>query len=292
MSKITKLGLGMVAFEGCEHAKNILSEIREYVDYILVCLQKVSYHGEPIEQYDIDEILMCQKAGLVDEIIWYDPDLSYLKQENFDPKTPRLLETEKRNMMIDALEKAGCSHDIIIDSDEFYDATQFKIAKDAFNKSDEMCVTYCQYMNYYRDYEHVMLWPFPSYVPFIADIRFRYVYEKGTFDRPSDPTRRYFVPNDDKCKQFHIFNWNIVHMHHLSWIRKSIEKKLDAWSSKKYFDNVPGLKQACLDRYINYKDGMNAIILFNVPYYQVCVNKLPKKYIHPKYRLDEKIKES
>lgn len=279
----------MVAFEGCEHAKNIFSEIREYVDYILVCLQKVSYHGEPIEQYDIDEILMCQKAGLVDEIIWYDPDLSYLQQENFDPKTPRILETEKRNMMIDALEKAGCSHDIIIDSDEFYDAKQFKFAKESFDKSDEMHVTYCQYMNYYRDYKHVMLWPFPAYVPFIADIRFRYVYENGSFDRPSDPTRRYFVPTDDECKEFHIFNWNVIHMHHLSWIRKSIEKKLDAWSSKKYFDNVHGLKDTCLERYINYRDGQNAIILFNVPNYEVCVNKLPKQYIHPKYRLDEKI---
>ena len=279
----------MVAFEGCEHAKNIFTELREHVDYILVCLQKVSYHGEPIDQYDIDEIMMCKDAGLVDEIIWYDPDLSYLQTPDFDPKTPRLLETEKRNMMIDALEKVGCSHDIIIDSDEFYDAKQFAAAKNIINNSEDMHVTYCQYMNYYRDYEHVMLWPFHAFVPFIADIRFRYVYERGTFDRPSDPTRRYFIPDDDVCKQFHVFNWQHLQMHHFSWIRKSIEKKLDAWSSKKYFDNVPGLRESSLERYINYRDGQNAIILFNVPEYQVCVNKLPKKYVHPKYRLDEKI---
>ena len=107
MSKINKLGLGIVAFEGTELIKSITAEIRSEVDYIIVCLQKKSYHGQPIEQFDIDEIEMCKNAGLVDEIIWYDPDLSYLNTPNFDPKIPRLLETEKRNMMIQHLQDNG-----------------------------------------------------------------------------------------------------------------------------------------------------------------------------------------
>lgn len=289
MSKISKLGLGIVCFEGSELIKSITKEIREHVDYIVVCLQNKSYHGEPINQFDIDEINMCKNAGLVDEIIWYEPDLSYLEQETFDPKIPRILETEKRNMMINHLESMGCSHDIIIDSDEFYDATEFKNAKDIFNSRDDMHVSYCQYINFYRDTRHYMLWPWESYVPFIADIRFRFVYEHGTFDKPSDPTRRYFIPEDDICKSFHTFNWNVIHMNHLSWIRLDITKKINSWSSKRYFDNIPNLKERILDRYYNYRDGQNAIIMFNVPGYSAKVNTLDRDYIKLPYTLDAKI---
>ena len=289
MSKITKLGLGIVCFEGSELIKSITAEIRSEVDYIMVCLQQKSYHGQPIDQFDIDEIEMCKRAGLVDEIIYYEPDLSYLETPNFDPKIPRLLETEKRNMMIDHLESVGCSHDIIIDSDEFYEYNQFKKAKQCFNDDPDVHVSYCQYINFYRDTMHYMLWPWDSYVPFIADIKYRFVYERGTFNKPSDPTRRYFIPDDDECKHFNIFNWNTVHMNHLSWIRKDITKKLDAWSSKKFFDDVPNLRDKILDRYNNYRDGLNAIIMFNTPMYQVVVNRLDKMYFRLKYRLDEKI---
>jgi hypothetical protein len=289
MSNITKLGLGIVAFEGTELIKSITAEIRNEVDYIVVCLQRKSYHGQPIDQFDIDETEMCKRAGLVDEIIWYDPDLSYLNTENFDPKIPRLLETDKRNMMIQHLEDNGCSHDIIIDSDEFYKYENFKRAKEIFNNDNSMHVSYCQYINFYRDTQHYMLWPWDSYVPFIADIKYRFVYEKGTFNKPSDPTRRYYIPENDECKHFHIFNWNVINMNHLSWIRLDITKKLDAWSSKKYFDNVPNLKEKILDRYFNYRDGQNAIIMFNVPFYQAVVNKLDKQYFKLKYRLNERI---
>ena len=78
-------------------------------------------------------------------------------------------------------------------------------------------------------------------------------------------------------------------MNHLSWIRLDITKKLDAWSAKRYFDNVPNFRERILNRYYNYKDGLNAIITFMVPNYEVCVNKLDRPYFRLKYRLDEKI---
>ena len=76
-------------------------------------------------------------------------------------------------------------------------------------------------------------------------------------------------------------------MHHLSWIRKDIIRKIDSWSSKQLFSNVKGLREAIIDRYTNYIEGQNAIIMFNVPYYQVIVNKLPKQYIHPHYKIND-----
>lgn len=318
--------MGIVCFDGSEHLKNICAEIRNEVDYILVCLQKISYHGELIDEYDVNEVQTLKNVGLVDEILWYEPDLSYksfteeevlnYKNDYIDSirnntlideelkkniitreekltsvdiinRMPRILETEKRNMMIDRLQEVGCSHDIIIDSDEFYDNNQFKRALEIYNNDNNMEITYCQYVNYYRDYKHYMLWPWDSYVPFIANIKYRFLFEYGTFNKASDPTRRYFFPKDDECKVYHTYNWNVIHMHHLSWIRMEIEKKLDSWSSKKYFENIKGLKDAILNRYYNYRNGDNAIIMFNVPNYEVCVKKLPKQYIHPKYRLNE-----
>ena len=74
-------------------------------------------------------------------------------------------------------------------------------------------------------------------------------------------------------------------MHHLSWIRQDICSKIDNWSSRKYFDDAVGLRDRIIDRYNNYQEGQNAIIMFNVPNYEVVVNRLPNQYINPKYNL-------
>ena len=54
---------------------------------------------------------------------------------------------------------------------------------------------------------------------------------------------------------------------------KDIIRKIDSWSSKQLFGNVKGLREAIIERYDNYVDGQNAIIMFNVPFYQIVVNK-------------------
>lgn len=277
---ITKLGLGIVAFDDTLHLKNIIAEIRDSVDVVVVCLQKLSYHGDPIDTQVVDYIENLKGEGFVDDIIWFESINEYDKN---DPSTPRYIETDKRNFIIEHLESLGCSHDLIIDSDEFYDGEDFKTAKSIINGDENLRVTYCQYSNYYRDYRHVMVWPFEAFVPFITEIKYRFDFHTASFNRPSDPTRRYHIPEEGG--RFVIFKYEIVKMHHLSWIRRDINDKIDNWSSKKYFDNIKGLKEMIIDRYNNYKDGENAIITFNVPNFEVVVNTLPDVYIHPKYNL-------
>lgn len=284
MSKIKKLGLGIVAFEGTEMIKNITWSIRDLCDFIVVCLQKVSYHGDPIREEDVRRVENLEKVGLIDRIIWFEAKDNHT--DDSKGNGPRLIETDKRNFILDYLEyEAGCSHSMIIDSDEFYDHDDFENAKAIFDNSENIHITYCEYINYYRDYLHVMVWPFRSYVPFIAEAKYRFDFYRGNFNRPSDPTRRYVL--DETDRNFTIYTWNTLKMHHLSWIRINIEDKIDAWSSKVKFSDFEELKTAILDRYYNYKDGMNAIIMFNVPQCQVVVNKLPKQYICPKFRIDE-----
>jgi hypothetical protein len=287
MSKITKLGLGIIAFEGTEHIANIIYEVKEFCDEIVVCLQETSYHGDPIDEKDIDNIINLKNLGYVDDVIWFVPSNLYPEEP---VAGPRMVETDKRNFILDFLQnERQCSHSMVIDSDEFYDRTDFKKAKDIINADDNIHVAYCQYINYYRDYQHLLLWPYQCYVPFITESQYRFDFKYGSFDKASDPTRRYFIDGENKV--YHIIPYNIVKMHHLSWIRKDIEKKLDGWSAKRYFSNIQGLREAILERYYNYQDGQNAIIMFNVPMYQVVVNKLPKQYIHPHFNLLDDITE-
>ena len=283
MSKISKLGMGIIAFEGIEHIKNITYEIRELVDTIVICLQKESYHGEPIHQEDVDLANQLLEYGYVDDIIWFKATDLHTEEGNAGP---RWIETDKRNFILDYLENtAKCSHSLVIDSDEFYDKEDFEYAKNLLDKDESARVSYCQYINYYRDYSHALVWPFLAYVPFITESSFRFHFENGTFTLPSDPTRRYVTDSSVTPK---ILAFDIIKMHHLSWIRIDIEKKLHNWSAKRYFQKDE-LHNAILNRYYNYVDGQNAIITFNVPNYNVCVNRLPKQYIHPHFYLDEEI---
>jgi hypothetical protein len=281
MSNISKLGMGIIAFEGIEHIKNITYEIRDLVDTIVICLQQESYHGEPIQQEDVDAANQLLEFGYVDDIIWFEAKDHHIEEGNAGP---RFIETDKRNFILDYLENtAGCSHSLIIDSDEFYDKEDFEYAKSIINKDSSIKITYCQYINYYRDYKHLLVWPFASYVPFITQSSYRFDFKKGNFKFPSDPTRRYVAePGYEPT----VFDYNVIKMHHLSWIRLDITKKLKNWSAKKYFNN-DNLESAILDRYMNYTDGQNAIITFNVPNYHVCVNLLPKQYIHPHFAIDD-----
>lgn len=285
MSKISKLGLGIIAFEGPEHIKSIAYELRDVTDFIVICLQKTSYHGDPIKEDDVQEIESLKDLNLIDEIIWFEPTDFHT---NIDPKTaPRLIEADKRNFILDYLEQVQqCSHSLVIDSDEFYDHDDFINAKEFISNDESVHVTYCQYINYYRDYKHLLVWPYLCYVPFITESNYRFNFNDRSFVYPSDPTRRYHIEMT-KGNKYHILPFKLVKMHHLSWIRRDIAHKIDSWSSKKIFENVQGLRDAILERYYNYVDGQNAIITFNVPFFQVAVNSLKKQYIHPKYGLDD-----
>ena len=300
MNKITnyknieKLGLCIIAFEGCEHLYNIISELRQSVDYVSIGLQKVSYHGDKISPLDLAEIYRLRDEDkLVDNILDIELDIS---------KEPRVQETDKRNILIQDAQDHGCSHCIVIDSDEYYTRKSFE---EACKKIDENNyeITYCQYINYYHDYNHFLVYPFKDgmHVPFVTRVKYRHSFECTDFPKPSDPTRRFvrpyngeritIGPNGQQYKvknytvDYHIFNWNEVKMHHLSWLRAEIKKKLNMWSSKKCFKNYNDLIDqavSCFDRFDVNSKYAKVQMLFNTPGHTVDVKAFPKQYIHPK----------
>ena len=50
---IKKIGLGIIAFEGTEHLANIITELRDIIDYVSIGLQRKSYHGDDIHPTDL-----------------------------------------------------------------------------------------------------------------------------------------------------------------------------------------------------------------------------------------------
>lgn len=293
-NNIQKVALGIVAFEGTEHLYNIIYELRDHLDLVIVGLQKVSYHGDPISQLDLNEInRLCYEDRIVDKILEVDIDGSLL---------PRQQETEKRNAIIEYAEKQGCSHILVIDSDEYYTKSSFiRGLKQIDENNYEQ--TYCQYINYYHDYMHFLIYPFKDgmYVPFITKTCYRYGFESTDFPLPSDPTRRYL--RDKKTVQvknqltgiieekeiytvdYHVFQWNEVKMHHLSWVRADIRKKLNMWSSKTLFDHYWNLIDKAVYNFNHFDENstaeQQAIMLFNTPGNKVDIGTFPKQYIHP-----------
>lgn len=290
---IKKLGLLIICFEGSEHLYNIISELRESVDFVSVGLQRLSYHGDRISQIDLNEIFRLRDEDhLVDNILEVELDIN---------KAAREQETDKRNMLIQDAQDHGCTHAIVIDSDEYYTRKSFENACQMIDDNNYP-ITYCQYINYYHDYNHFLLYPFKDgmYVPFVTRVEYRHSFECTDFTLPSDPTRRFVRPvkgmkkvkdelgREHEIKEYavdyHVFQWNEVKMHHLSWLRADIRKKLNVWSSKKCFDNYNDLIDKAVASFKKFDENSimgTAQMLFNTPGNKVNVKKFPKQYIHP-----------
>lgn len=283
MSKIHKLGLGIVAFEGCEHLKNIISTIKDSVDYVVVSLQEKSYHGISIDPKDFEEAIMCYAAGLIDDIIWYYPDLSYLDRD-FDPQEPRYLELEKRNQLLDYLESKGCSHAAILDGDEFFVKEEFDYAKNVIDNNDDIHITYCPYISYYKDYNHIIKRDWYPYQPLISEIKYRFKFA-ATFCYAADYTRRY----DAEDTIPYVFMPNEILSHNLSWIRSKVENKVDSWSSKSHYNDADNIREKCINDHESYNGGQKATVYTRMPNFEAIIEELKEQIIFPKYDLDEKI---
>ena len=258
-----KLAYNINSFDASEHLEPIISEIRNEVDIVNCIWQKKSYCGNPIDKEDYEELQRLKSIGLVDNLIEFVPDYS---QEH------RLQETNKRNMGVQLMKEQGCTHVISADADEYYDKDQFRYAKEFIQKKGYN-ITYCSYVNYYKDFSHYLVYPFRPFVPFIHSTYFTYVFN-GPAPGPTDPTRRLYDPFNLST---YLFEDNEIRMGHAAWIRKNIRKKLENWSAKDHFKDKPELIDKAVDQFNNWKEGDNAIMLFNVTDNSVYVKKLETK---------------
>ena len=260
-NRIKSLALNINAFDASELLENIITEIRGEVDIVNAIWQKLSYWRNPIAEEDMEELLRLKKIGLIDELIEFKPNFNKYSREQ---------ETDKRNLGIELMKQKGISHVVSSDADELYDLEQFRHAKNVINEKG-WPITYWSYVNYFRDLEHYLVYPFRPFVPGIHSTFFTYTFN-GPAPGPTDPTRRIYNPLNIGT---YLFEDNEIRMQHLAWVRKDIRKKLENWSAKDHFDQ--NLINKAVKQYENWHEGDPAIMLFNVPENSVFVRKLENR---------------
>jgi len=261
MPPIKKLCYNINSFDASELLELALSEIRDQLDHVTAIWQAKSYCGNSIDPLDFEELQRLHKIGLIDELVEFKPDYS---------KPHREQETDKRNIGIRMAKERGYSHVMSVDADELYDKDQFIEVKKQINQNG-WPITYWSYINYYKDFDHYLVYPFRPFVPGIHSTYFQYTFN-GPAPGPTDPTRRIFNPWNIGT---YLFPDNVIRMCHGAWVRKNIRKKLENWSAKDHFNQQ--LIDKAVNQFENWKEGDNAIMLFNVPSNQVTIRKLDVK---------------
>jgi hypothetical protein len=212
-----KLGIAYNLFDGEELLEYSIRSVRNNTDFVSVIYQEISYHGLKCSDGMLDFLLNLKDQGLIDEIVLFEPDIADTSGENAS-----LNETRKRNLGLEVSRKNGCTHHMSMDVDEFYTEDQFAYMKNAMESGDFDCagVQHCQY---YKDSIYILKKKEQEYVTTIEKINpeTNYVYWID-YPVPVDPTRK---TNNKKCR---VFSRDEVEMHHMSFVRKDIKKKLSS----------------------------------------------------------------
>lgn len=224
-----KLGVAYNLFDGEELLEYSIKSIRKNVDFICIIWQKISNHGEKCND-GVEELLdRLVSEGLVDKLYLYEPNIVNTSGENASHN-----ETKKRNIGLDLCKENGCNYYMTIDTDEFYTDEQFKFMKKEMLTGD-YGTGYCQHRQYYYDSIYQLKYPEKEYVATIEKItpNTKYVYNVPCVVSV-DPTRKTNNVTENNLP-YRIFSRKECEMHHMSFIRKDIKKKLWNHSSKRFF---------------------------------------------------------
>lgn len=235
-----KLGVSYNVFDGEELLEGSIKQIRSEVDYISVVYQTISNFGDTCDKNLIPLLNELKSKGLVDEIYPYFP-LSGNGHGN---------ELNKRNIGLELSKKNGCTHHMSMDTDEYYDLDQFKYLKKIVIDGD-FDSSACQMTTYYKEPIYRLEPKEEYYVSLIYKIREGVQFNIVGFPVMVDPTRRM------DCGNFKNFTRDEIEMHHMSYVRKNINKKMNNSSAKINFQNeIPKLTEY----FNNWKFGKKALM--------------------------------
>lgn len=204
-----KLGVCYMLFDGEELLEPAIKSIRSQVDFVAVTWQKMSYHGNPNDS-DLEPLISrLQFDKLVDQAIFYEPDLG---------QTPKQNELKLRNIGLQASRDAGCTHHISFDVDEFVLPEQLKYAKETFGDHDCSVIENVYY--YKKPTWQMTPDPKNNKVSFIHPVTSEYSMIPKWAHR-IEITRR--LTPFENCK---IYSKDECVIHHMTYVRKNMAKKL------------------------------------------------------------------
>ena len=133
-----KWGVSYSIFDGIELLEHSIKSIRNSCNYINVVYSNISWYGNKAT-WDILSILKdLQERKLIDEIIYYEPNLTLSASEN---------ERKKRNLGLQFAKKAKVNYFMTMDADEFYLQDEVEKAKRYIVKN-HITHSFCNIVNY------------------------------------------------------------------------------------------------------------------------------------------------
>ena len=138
-----------------------------------------------------------------------------------------------------------------MDADELYVKEELKYVIDEVEKNDHD-YSACQMLTYYREPKYILDPPETYYVALIQKIIPNRTYEFPIESPVSlDPTRRVHTDN------FRAFTRDEIQMHHMSYVRNDLHKKLFNSSAKVNWENkIPEF----ISHWENWKYGDKALL--------------------------------
>ncbi len=209
-----KWGVSYSIFDGEELLEASINSLRSCVDYVNVVYQDISWFGKTRESSILPMLEELKTKGLIDEIIFFTPDMKMV---------PKRMERKKRNLGLKHAKKAKCDYFMSLDCDEFFIAPQMEAAKQEIVRK-RITHSYCPFVTYgmlptqrYLDIGYC--------IPFFSEVRF-YSFLSASLQRAVvriDPTRGMarlpFYNN--------IYFITSCPMHHMTYIRKDYQCKID-----------------------------------------------------------------
>lgn len=221
-------------FDGEELLKGSLRQIRDHVDGIIAVVQSISNYGEMYEG-GVNECRRLYKEKLIDHIHYYHPNIALGGTKN---------ETNKRQIGLEYGKENGYDHFIHMDCDEYYDSEQFLEAKKIFMVNNfEGSV--CNLQTYFKEPTLTLDGLDNYYVPFIHKLRKSTVTGVRGYPFYCDPTRTI------NAKKIKAFSPTVIVMHHYSFVRNDINRKLNNSSARLLAKN-----KGVLEDYYSAKEGM------------------------------------
>ncbi len=220
-----KLAAVYNVWDGEELLPHSIDSIYDHVDGIYIVYQDISNYGEKNPGLQ-DALSDLEVSGKV-KFIKHDPDTAEPGMVN---------EIAKRSKGVIRAKHEGYTHFLLVDTDEIYDKRQFKNAKAKIINND-YDATACGLYTYYKKPTWQMN-PIEKYcVPFITKIKEGMQLGNVPYPVMVDPTRR-TRPADN----FHLFPNDELMMHHYSYVRTDIARKLNNSSANvNWKDKIPDM---------------------------------------------------
>lgn len=216
-----RLGIAYNVFDGYELLESSIKTVRDEASFIVVVYQLISNYGEKADKELEETLFRLKQNKLIDELYCYTPNL----------KDPQACEREKRDIGLILAKRARCKYYMDMDCDEFYLKDQLRNALDyiQYNKIACSAVSIIEYIKKptYQLANGYIFSPHKDYIfycPFIMKIfKFKYnLHSNKNFSCLVDPTRGL-----NAGEKFYLFSKHDVAMHHMSTIRKNLEKKFN-----------------------------------------------------------------